>query len=523
MSELEYEIIDTRITDKWGVEWNEMEIVRDFLQNFYDENPTDQIEIEIENRKITVSAPREFDYKSLIYLGSDKGSEEIGQYGEGFKAALLNAMRQHGCTVKAQINSVLLEFFFESKKIGETEKKVIMCKRSKTTPINGTKLVLENSSKELIEQFKFGLNFFYYEKNPLFGERLTTYPRDIIIYKSPRENKGYIFYKKLLRAELDVPLVVVCNRTYKSIDDKIKHDRDRKAFDEAVLDKLLSYLFKNIDVSVIINILKEWWQSGHRVLRFASHSRRKYHFPDNYYAKSSKRYISGNLSLLMEIDQMEKEWDDKGFIKCPGYMANLGMKDALSIIQKNKADQKKKHLTIYTRKPTNLEGEALNFLKTYIRRIDPLLANQFSTANYTIGDSDELVGELRNGRKWRSNDVYLSKYFFLLDFSKALAILLHEWGHIHGFDGSRRFTDALTEFIAAIIEERDGLDEIEEKWNEISLEIRNELEENGLNSIMHNLVDQLTNKQKTQLLKSLPEEELLKLIEKEGVDTSTKR
>lgn len=46
-----FEIIDTRITDQWGVDWNPMEIVRDFLQNFYDANPIKDIKITIKGRK----------------------------------------------------------------------------------------------------------------------------------------------------------------------------------------------------------------------------------------------------------------------------------------------------------------------------------------------------------------------------------------------------------------------------------------------------------------------------------------
>ncbi|KKK41501.1 hypothetical protein LCGC14_2687710, partial [marine sediment metagenome] len=33
MDSVKFEIIDTRITDYWGLKWNPMEIVRDFLQN----------------------------------------------------------------------------------------------------------------------------------------------------------------------------------------------------------------------------------------------------------------------------------------------------------------------------------------------------------------------------------------------------------------------------------------------------------------------------------------------------------
>ena len=56
MAKIEPEIIDTRITDHWGVDWNAMEIVRDFLQNFYDANPIEDIKIKINKRTQNISS-----------------------------------------------------------------------------------------------------------------------------------------------------------------------------------------------------------------------------------------------------------------------------------------------------------------------------------------------------------------------------------------------------------------------------------------------------------------------------------
>ncbi len=81
----------------------------------------------------------------------------------------------------------------------------------------------------MIQEFEFGLNYFYYETNPLFGSVFQkTYEDNIIIYKSST-SEGYAFYKKLMREKLDIP-VVVCNKAYKNIDKEIIHDKDRKAF-----------------------------------------------------------------------------------------------------------------------------------------------------------------------------------------------------------------------------------------------------------------------------------------------------
>ena len=51
------------VSTKWGVSWSEFAIVRDYLQNFYDNHRDDvgAIDIQIINDLISVTAPKEFD------------------------------------------------------------------------------------------------------------------------------------------------------------------------------------------------------------------------------------------------------------------------------------------------------------------------------------------------------------------------------------------------------------------------------------------------------------------------------
>lgn len=53
----------------------------------------------------------------------------------------------------------------------------------------------------------------------------------------------------------------------------------------------------------------------------------------------------------------------------------------------------------------------------------------------------------------------------MADFPEALAVFLHEHTHILGYDGSRGFTDALTELLEIVVRERKNLDEYEGEWN----------------------------------------------------------
>jgi hypothetical protein len=81
---------------------------------------------------------------------------------------------------------------------------------------------------------------------------------------------------------------------------------------------------------------------------------------------------------------------------------------------------------------------------------------------------------------------------------------------VHGFDGSRDFTDALTEAIAVIIQEKRDVARFEREWEEIRSKIQSQ--DGETHSGVYEYVEQLTNKEKNKLLWSLPEEELMRLL-----------
>ncbi len=517
------EVIDTRITESWGVHWNEMEVVRDFLQNFFDANEVEDIKIDASGTSVIVSAPATFDYKELVYFGSDKGldDEAVGNYGEGFKASVLNAMRNFNCHVEMHIKDRILRFYFEEKRIGKTTKRALMCSLFEADAITGSILKLKNCPGTIVHQFKFGMNYFYYENNPLFSEELaSTYERDIVIYGSTG-TKGYVFYKKLLRAELDEPIIVVCNRKYKSVDAKIAHDRDRKVFTDDVKKMLLKYVFNAVPRNTqIINHLSTYWERGSFLLAVISDSascRYKIDFPKDYYAKDRK-IPDTQYDLIREVSKVEEEFQSSGYRRCPAYMSKLGMKTPSEIAQQRREVAREKITSAYSRAMTTLEEDALKILISCIRKFQRELVAKYSGAKYTIGASDEIIGELRDKRTWQEKTVFLNKEVFLFSFGEGLAVLLHEWGHIYGYDGSRNFTDTLTEFIAQIVANRTMFDKFEEEWIEqIDLIRAERLELNEEYSIYSKLA-LLTSTQKTTLLKNIPEDELYKLLKKNGLE-----
>src|SRR5207302_567606 len=59
---------------------------------------------------------------------------------------------------------------------------------------------------------------------------------------------------------------------------------------------------------------------------------------------------------------------------------------------------------------------------------------------------------------------FLAASAFTEDLARALAIFLHEHAHVYGYDGSRAFTDALTELIESIIRHREALETYDNEW-----------------------------------------------------------
>ena len=96
--------------------------------------------------------------------------------------------------------------------------------------------------------------------------------------------------------------------------------------------------------------------------------------------------------------------------------------------------------------------------------------------SYCVAATETLQGELVKGREWRSHEVFLSASFFTLEFPEALAVFLHEHSHVFGYDGSRGFTDALTELLGTVVRHRKELDAYDSHWESAQDQVVSERE-----------------------------------------------
>jgi hypothetical protein len=531
------EQVDIHVSEHWGVHWDEMETVRDFLQNFYDANDVNDIKINVDKKAVQIFAPAQFDYNELLYMRTTKANnpDTIGQYGEGFKASLVNAMRNWDCSVEMYVGNRKLRFYFKDKTFGESESRIIMSEVSEIYPVQGTRLIVKNCSSRLITEFKFGLKHFYYEQNPLFGNCIIDDRYDNIqIYASTEKNCGYLFYGKLIRSKLNLPIVVVCNKKYKRIDDKTKFDRDRKAFTQDVKESLLKYIFqtmKDIMIDDLLLHVKDFWIKGDNELAILAETRRirwnedisiNKIFLKNYYAKESYLHINDPSNHLMNplIQEITDEYRKANYHCCPRYMSNFGMKTPDFIARQRVKERNKNITNLYSRDLTLLEKHGIDILSDFIKKLSPDLFKIYSNAVYTVGENDEVIGELKEKKNYKDQHIFLNKIFFTFSFNDALAILIHEWAHLYGGDGGRSFSDALTGFISLILKNENALEELKtyaDRWKEISAKIQNERKDGASNLNISELFDNLPKEKIKEILMSIPQEECFKLLEGCGV------
>ena len=186
-------------------------------------------------------------------------------------------------------------------------------------------------------------------------------------------------------------------------------------------------------------------------------------------------------------------------------MHNLGMKCPSSVARQRREE----HNNLNSRSPSLEEQKALNVVRDFAKDIAPNLYGRFKNAEYILGESDEVIGELRQpyGRK----EVFLNVNIFSFSFAETVSIILHEWSHIYGYDSSRGFTDALTHLIQLLLENKEILTKIEsyeKQWDELKILATPQKDSIIINNRKANLIKKLSEKQKNKILYSLSIDEL---------------
>lgn len=353
----------------------------------------------------------------------------------------------------------------------------------------GTRLILTGCASKLARAMRAGLTHFFHDGNPLLGPRLwSSYDGRFTIYRTAGSDAdGHVFYRKLRRGGIDdIPVILVIDKTYESIEKLIRHDRDRNAFGEA----LLKVFYRNFvggmghwsgtGQAEIVGLAKHLWKRGHPLL--GELANRPGHwsdeltqktFGDHYYCRSQHQ---SDPATRLEHDAVERRWQSEGREQLPSYFATFGVVNAAAHLAELRRKASAESRQRNQRSPSIAETAAIEVLSRITRELAPEVMAVFDRGalRYTVAATDAILGELRQGRSYRAREVFLAERVFVTDFAEALAVFMHEHAHIFGYDGQRAFTDALTEFLETLIRNRAVLDGYEAQWSDARKQVERE-------------------------------------------------
>jgi len=511
--------LTSAVTTAWGVDWDEVYIARDLMQNFFDANRDrlTEVHVIVDGKDVQITAPSAFNLDRLFYLGSEKGEEDIGHYGEGFKVAATCLLRNHSVNVIAASGKGVLRVRIAETPVLETGIYPVEYDfYENDEEIVGAHLLLRNCSAKLTKALAQSLSHFFNEGNPLLGVKLwESYRGAFSIYEST-DGRGHVFYRKLKRGEmLDIPLVLVIDKAYGAIEKKISNDRDRKAFGEAIM-RLFFNHFARYGVKgyedgarVIVERAKHCWSKGHPLLNEVADAV-GYHswstavgreiFGDGYFARSK----SEDACELLQFETLEKKWREEKKVCLPQYFGKFGALNARRHIEDLRAKALEEAKRGNQRLPSRTEAESIQLLSRIMRELIPHVAAVFDhgSTSYTVAQTETLLGELKNGRTYRSREVFLAADVFVMDFAEAFAVFLHEHAHIFGYDGHRGFTDALTELIDMVVRHRRAMDEYEEQWESFRKRVAKERQAKKVD-VVDSVANWLADKNEEELRKLL--------------------
>jgi hypothetical protein len=376
----------------------------------------------------------------------------------------------------------------------------------------------------LRDALRTGLAHFFYEGNPLLGDLLWASPgHEFSMYASTRSTQGWVFYRNLRRGVIpNLPVVLVVNKEYRQIEKQISKDRDRNFFGDKLMGSFYNIFAKSQlrwDIQAMHSLLKRaepCWNQGHpliaEIARATCRSWDQATLDSLFHGKYFARSFAREAARLLEFDRLERQWQQKGLRPLPAYFASFGLPNAeqhlLALEQKVREENR--------RSPTPAETNSIEMLRETVREVKPEIMTVFDggKTTYSVAESETVLGELRRDRCFYSREVFLAAEVFETDFARAFAVFVHEHAHIFGCDGSRGFTDALTELLETIIFHRKELDPYESRW----LALRNQVTEERHHHAgrceqpLEDRLDALTELELRAMLKNVPRVTLKRLF-----------
>ena len=247
------QLVPLNLVTTYPVQWTQFQVLRDFVQNFFDSVPNESFAKRVSLRcsgsvaELTAEDVV-FSHEWLVPMGASTktGADDqfAGYFGEGFKVAALCATRDYGWRVFAGSRDWQLRVTTSPLRIDGADLETLAYRvRSHNGASSGSWLRIEGLSPEDAELLETAVLWsFYYPENPLLGElvwadartalwkrSLRSLPRD---YPGSHFEHGILFIGRQARGTHELPFALAAHD---------RHDRDRERtsyYDFQVIDAI---------------------------------------------------------------------------------------------------------------------------------------------------------------------------------------------------------------------------------------------------------------------------------------------
>ena len=122
---------------------------------------------------------------------------------------------------------------------------------------------------------------------------------------------------------------------------------------------------------------------------------------------------------------------------------------------------------------TKKQRKAVDYALSCVEKVAPAfsgLYNQFKEdegifeLNIKAVKSEDILGELKDGRGYGDKTIYLNQKLFKEKFPRFFAILSHEMSHVFGGDGERQFSDVLTHILEQAVQKNSVFSRYSKTW-----------------------------------------------------------
>ncbi len=501
--------VSVNIVMTYPVHWTKYQVLRDFVQNFYDavgyndwrkrfcyEYNDTVLSMWIENIS--------FNYEWLMHIGASTktihSNEYAGFFGEGFKIASLCGLRDYGWAIQMMSGDWHIDVTEIEQFIDQIPVKMLAYNVSSVHKVDETRLVLKNITISDFNLFKTVLDSFFSADNPIMGKQLWMGKEGAVFLRSqnPINNnlpatleygrKGAVFcgYQMLGTNPFDL---VVCLHKYR------KGDRERRSLYSFDVITVFENICDCIDSScamIMLEKMRRYWNSYpqkkidinswsytvDRLIRKVSSSpeirtafvikynnlltlKRIFTISDKnrrwqarvWLEQQEKKYILVKDSFsLMGYPQLEEECENNGGFVVDDNVDRL--QNGCFIILEDVCREVFKGFfetgTIPERKIiTNTRAAYHGMAVTYKKR-QSNLNKKGMAIRYDVGK------------------IYLKSGIFRREgYYDALSTYVHEMCHMFGGDASASFSQALTFATELLLENQKKVIEGMHKWNQI--------------------------------------------------------